>query len=460
MKGVLNQEQIKYMLYHLQQHMEFNEDLKNSMVFLRSGENIDIYSNKIIFLLSETEFSLEEVKWIGNLPVLFPLAQTDSFFHLRNGNIVFHHDILKSSFYLLSGFQEQNVIKRDSLGRFPYESSVQSKLNIVHKPVVNYYFEEIIKGIEEFCALRSINLKRKTNFKGFAFFLTHDVDRIKYYNLNSFLYTAKLLFGLSKSDKTKSFLVKELLKIGFNILNVFSDKDPFWNFKHLAEIEKKLGLRSGYFFLPKDRKHVDSYYRLTDKKIRKLIGFLMNEGDEIGLHGTVRSHNSPDALKKIYDEFLLVSGQKQVGIRQHRLMWDHPATAVNQENVGFLYDSSLGFAAHEGFRNSYCHPFRLFDFEHNRMLSYWEIPLNVMDSTLFQYRKLTTKEAMSSIEGILDEIKKFNGVFTLLWHNSYLNEDDVPGIENFYINLLQRIMNEKPVVVTGLEIIDRYKGTV
>lgn len=436
--------------------MEFNKYLKDSMVFVGSEENIDSHSNKIIFLLSEKEFIREDVKWISNLPVLFPLSQTDSYFHIANGNIVFHHDLLKSAFYLLSGFQEQNIIKRDSLGRFPYDSSVQSRLNIIHKPVVNYYFEEIINGINQFCIQKGIELIRKSKFTKFGFFLTHDVDRIKYYNFNNFLFTAKLLLGFSKSDKTKLFLAKELSRIGINILNVFSSYDPFWNFKDLAAIEKKLGLKSTYFFLPKDRKHVDSYYNLTDRKIRKLIGFLQNEGDETGLHGTVRSHNSIDALKKIYDEFLSVSGQKQAGIRQHRLMWDHPGTANNHEKVGFVYDSTLGFAAHEGFRNSYCHPFRLFDFEHNTMLSYWEIPLNVMDSTLFQYRKLTTKDAMSSIDDILSEIKKFNGVFTLLWHNSYLNEDDVPGIKVFYSDLLKRVMDEKPLVLTGLEIVDRY----
>jgi hypothetical protein len=79
-----------------------------------------------------------------------------------------------------------------------------------------------------------------------------------------------------------------------------------------------------------------------------------------------------------------------------------------------------------------------------------------MDSTLFHYRKLSTTEALSSITTILNEIKKFHGVFTLLWHNSYLNEDDVPGIRRFYTDLLNLIKADKPEVLTGLGILDRY----
>ncbi|MCX6254819.1 MAG: hypothetical protein NTV31_10130, partial [Bacteroidia bacterium] len=93
----------------------------------------------------------------------------------------------------------------------------------------------------------------------------------------------------------------------------------------------------------------------------------------------------------------------------------------------------------------------------NRMLSYWEIPLNVMDSTLFHNRKLSIDDARESMMTILEEIKRFNGVFTLLWHNSYFNESEVPGITNFYFDLLNIIIAEKPEISTGLKIVARYK---
>jgi hypothetical protein len=455
MKGFLNLQQIQYVLFHLGQHVDLNNEIKGSFVFLESAEKITGYKNKIIFLLSDKGLNLTEVKWIRNIPVLFPHFHEEEFYYKSESNIVFNEDLLKSAFYLLSGFQEIDNGTLDSLKRFAYESSVQSKLNIIKKPVVNYYFEEIIRGIEEFCDMRGTRIARRNLHNKFTFFLTHDIDRIKYYNLNTLIYTIKLLFGLSQSEKKKYFLIKELFRIGIKMINIFDTEDPYWNFNTLCEKEKKMGIRSTYFFLPKDQKHVDAYYSFKDRKIRTLMKFLVDEGHEIGLHGTVRSHNSPEALNHNINEFCSSSGQNRTGIRQHRLMWQHPATAINHEKAGIAYDSTLGFAAHEGFRNSYCHPFRLFDFDNNRMLSYWEIPLTVMDSTLFYNRKLTTEEANFSVRDLLMEIIRFNGIFTLLWHNSYLNEDDVPGINMFYDNLLKFVVAENPEISTGFEIIEK-----
>ena len=183
---------------------------------------------------------------------------------------------------------------------------------------------------------------------------------------------------------------------------------------------------------------------------------LKEQGNEIGLHGTLSSASSLDSLKKILLDFKSVTSQNSVGIRQHRLMWYHPMTARNHNFAGITYDSTLGFADHEGFRNSYCHPFKIFDFENNSVLPYWEIPLNVMDITLLHYRRYSFSSIKESVIGIIQEIKKFNGVFTILWHNSSLHEDAIPGITKLYTELIDLIVAEKPEIMTGTAIIKKY----
>jgi peptidoglycan/xylan/chitin deacetylase (PgdA/CDA1 family) len=431
------------------------DEIREFFIFAKNEKEITICKNKIIFLLSDKELILPDVVWVNDIPVLFPLSQEKKIHSCANDNIIFNHDLLKSSFYLLSGYQEKDHEQSDSLGRYPFENSVQSRLNFIRKPVVNYYFEEIINGLEDFCNNRNIKITRKKIFNGFAFFLTHDVDRISYYNLNSLLNTLKQFAGFSKSAKTKFWLFKEVLNIGSRLINVFDRSDPYWNFSMLSGLEKKLGIHSAWFFLPEDQKHVDSYYKLSDKKISDLISFLMNEGHEIGLHGTVRSHYSVDALIKIKNELNAVTGLNRTGIRQHRLMWKHPDTALIHEEAGIVYDTTLGFAGYEGFRNSYCHPFRLYDFEKDRMLSYWEIPLIIMESTLFSYRNLDFADAIKTIDQLLSEIAAFNGILTLLWHNNYFDEVERPGITTFYTGLLEKIMSQKPEVLTGMDIIKK-----
>lgn len=457
MKGYLDNAKIEYVLFHLGHHIDLTDRLRESMIFIKSGEDLSAVTNKIIFNLIERPFDPSNLSYSGDVPVLFGALENNDPFTCTNGNIIFNHDFLKSSFYLLSGYQEVNIAEPDKLGRFAFSSSIQSKLNIITKPVVNYYFEEIIKGIHEFTKIQNLEFVRKKIFSNFAFYLTHDVDRISYYTLNTFIYTVLQLAGFKKSEKNNYELLKDIFRIGFNLIKIKGRKDPYWNFAFLSDEEKKSGIRSTWFFLSKDIKHVDSYYSLKDRKIRDLIESLTKEGHETGLHGTVRSHNSIDALKKIMNEFISVTGQKSIGIRQHRLMWKHPDTAVIHETAGIVYDTSLTFAGHEGFRNSYCHPFRLFDFERNRMLSYWEIPLTIMDSTLFDYRNLSFNEASESISSLLNEVTRFNGIFTLLWHNSYLDETLKPGITEFYTDLLKKIISENPEVLKGIEIINRMR---
>jgi len=458
MKGFLNQAQFEYVLSHLNNHIDLNETVKNSFVFLKYHDKISDYSNKIIFLLSDKDLDLNKIVSINQIPVLFPVADKISSFRKEDGNIIVLHDYIKSAFFLLSGYQEYVNNEKDSLGRFSYMSSVQEKLKITGKPVVNYYFVEIIKAIEEYCLMHNIKTSKKKEFNTFAFFLTHDIDRISFYNMNTLLYSLKLLFGFKKSESSRVYLLKEIIKVGLHIVNIFDKRDPYWNFEFLSEKEKELGITSTYFFLPRDRKHVDSYYNFTDKKIRNLISFLKNKGNEVGLHGTVASSESIDSLKVILKDFKSVTELSRVGIRQHKLMWHHPLTAINHSTVGIEYYTTLGFADHEGFRNSYCHPFKLFDFENNRMLPTWEIPLNVMDTTLLHYRQLSNEALIESVSEIVKEIKKFNGVFTMLWHNSSLYENAMPGITKLYFDLLGMILAEQPEIYSGLDIIKKYNS--
>ncbi len=368
MKGYLNFEQIGYILFHLNHHIYLCKEVRELIIFVKSPSEIPEHTNKIIFILNENELEIEKIIHVNNIPVLFPNSNEISSYYSQNGNIVFRHDYIKSAFYLLSGYQEYNNKNLDRFGRFTSTHSIQSRLGILNKPVVNYYFSEIIQGIEEFCSTHNIKLKKREPSIPFTFFLTHDVDRIKYFNINSLLYTIKLLFRINGEGKSKISLFREAVRIAFHIINIFDRKDPFWNFEELTKRENELGISSTYFFLPRDQKHVDSYYNIADKKIRKLINYLHEEGNEIALHGTVRSSESLVSLRMIVADFLKETSLSQTGIRQHRLMWQHPSTARNHDIAGILYDSTLCFADHEGFRNSYCCPFKVFDFDNNRML--------------------------------------------------------------------------------------------
>ncbi|MEA1896641.1 MAG: polysaccharide deacetylase family protein [Bacteroidota bacterium] len=436
--------------------VDLNSEIKERIVFIKNESEIKDHTNRILFILSDQGINYEKIKTINEIPVLFPISESQKFYELNNTNLIFSDDLLKSAFFLLSGYQEYKSLFRDPLNRYPYEKSIQAKLNITHKPVVNYYFEIIYNGIHEFCLVNSIRFGKKENiFSNFGFLLSHDIDRVDYYDIYFLGYKVKELLGLVKREYPWFVSFKLLCKGIRQFIKLRNKENPYWDFDFHLNLEKNNGIKSTFFFLQKDQKHVDSYYSFDEPRIIKLINNLEHNGCEVGLHGAVRTTTSKELMDKHYRKLSQISKAKICGIRQHRLNFEMPTTSLIQKEVGLKYDSSLGFAAHEGFRNSYCLPFKLFDFENDGIINHWEFPLLVMDVTLFEYRKLNFQEARLEIINLLSEVKKFHGIFSLLWHNGYFDENRHPGITEFYLNIIKEITSQNPQSVLGIELLDR-----
>ncbi|MFZ2904585.1 MAG: polysaccharide deacetylase family protein [Cyclobacteriaceae bacterium] len=459
--GELTPAQFDYVLFHLKHHACLPDDLIRGFMRQSASHSINV-SNRVIFFSSATEFVQKEVVEISGLPVLFPCSQRKEFFFFDDsGNLVFCHDLLKAIFYLLSGYQEyENRTSRDALNRFSYTDSIQHKLGFVAKPLVNYYMEVLIDGLRQFCLKNNVSLERRKLFHTFGFLLTHDIDVVDYYTYNFLGYKFKEIVGIKKSKLPVYSNVKLFVHGLLKYLRLSKKDNPYWNFEYLRRLERNRAFRSVFFFLDKGIKNHDAPYSFDEKRMIELFSFLQVENCEIGLHGTVKSVHNSDVMKSSLEKLQKASEVGVTGIRQHRLLWEHPRTAEIQESIGLKYDSTLGFAAHEGFRNSYCWPYRLFSFEQDRMLDVWEYPLNVMDVTLFAYQQYTPETAMEKCIALIDEIQKFGGVFTVLWHNSFFDEDVYPGVTNFYSSLLNEIALRVPENVTGNELTMRIENHV
>ncbi len=447
MKGSLNNNHIEYLFFHLNNIFNLHDEIKRRIVFISDFTDIEKYNDRIIFHLSPQDIDMKRVKRVDNIPLLFPLSDRNEIFYFKNNNLIFSDDILKSAFYLLSGYQEYGSKERDDLGRFPYKASIQKELEIILKPVVNYYFNYIAQGIRLYCEKANIKFEEKKLFETFGFALTHDIDRIDKYDWYYNGYKIKELLGLVKTNLPKSKILRLLIKGLLGNLRLLSDNNPYWNFSFLQEVEAKYGVKASYFFLPKDTMHTDAYYDLEEERLVRLYNELIDNGHEIGLHGTVGSSGSLEKMKRDYNRIARVIPQKVLGIRQHRLNYVHPCTLRYQCETGLGYDNTLGFASHEGFRNSYCLPFKLYDFEKDKIIDIWEFPLNVMDITLFAYQRYKYDDAIKGIRTLVQEIKKMHGIFTLLWHNSFFDEIVYSGVTKFYFELLGIIKNENPVNV-------------
>jgi len=456
MNNKLTTKQIEYIFFHLNFYIELNSRLLSRFFYNKS----DAESKKgVFFPLSDKSLDESNIKYIKDIPILFSLSTSNEFYFISDETLYFNDDLLKSAFYLLSGYQETLLYKGDSYGRFSYHDSIQKRLNIAEKPLVNIYFKIIEEAIEKFCKINNLTIRKRNLWgnKDFGFMLTHDVDRVDKYTIHKLKNTIKKFINLSKSEEKKRKLFKQVF---IDIIYLLNGKNPYWNFNWMKRIEKKYKLKSTWYFLPRGELHRDAYYSFKEKRIQNLVKFLQYEGDEIGLHGVYESRLNMEILKKNYGEIRELIGEYPIGIRQHWLSFKFPETLLNMENIGFKYDSSWSFADHVGWRNSYCLPFRPWDFDNNRMMNIWELPLALMDVTLFEYQKMSYDEANIIIQGMLKQIKKYNGLFVTLWHNS-LDEENNKGITEFYKFFLNIIAKNKPMIILPkklLEIINGIKG--
>jgi len=455
MKSRLSAIQVEYVLDHIGHHAELGEKLRLS---IRYGEKPVLGLPSICFPASEAELDLEKVIRIDDIPVLYPLpGKSDAFYVIEESGLCFHHDLLKSIFHLLSGYEEVKNGARDEYGRYPYAESLQYKLGITDKPVVNYYIEIILEGLKQFCEINRMPFKSRSILDKPILMLSHDIDLIEAYDFKETAFKFKQFLGLADSPFNLRGKIRDAFTALSHFLNPFSMQNPFWNFDKLMDWEAERGFRSSWYFLEKDGKYDNSRYRFHQKKIRNLIGVLSARGHEIGIHGTMQSYDDPKALSRTVEHLRAVSPKPVIGIRQHYLRFRPNLTAQIQAEAGLAYDASLGFAEYDGFRNSYCWPFKFFDFDKQRVMDYWEIPLTVMDVTHFYHRKLDFEQSKESIGSLAAEVLKFNGVFSLLWHNSFFNEREFPGITAHYTGILDQLNSMGMEGITGMEIIERME---
>jgi len=456
MERGLNLNEIRYLLDHLA-FLYRGPDLHDFLV----TKETDISNRKQgqgVLLIPESNQKLdpENIITIEQVPVLFPCSKETEWYSVEGTLVRFHHDLLKSAFYLLSGYQEYVNGEKDAHGRYPWKLSIQHQLGVTGTPVVNYYFEVILEAFGKLCKIIGLPFDRTVR-EAPVLFLSHDVDRIRKYSLRNLAYVGMQLLKIKPDPESLGHtgLLKNLMQLLKGVL--FHLKDPYWNFTELKELEHKNKISSTWFFLEKTSME-NSRYHFRHKKIRLLIAELAHKGDEIGLHGTLESSEKPGILAAELQRLENVCDSPVLGIRQHFLKYSNPATTKIQMETRLLYDASLGFAEQIGFRNSYAWPFKLYDFKEQKSMDIWQLPLNAMDVTLLGYMQTPLPEFLEALHPVIQEVKKFKGVFSLLWHQCRLDEQAYPGIFQVYQSLLEEIMGQGFHSLTGEQVVVSFKS--
>jgi hypothetical protein len=118
----------------------------------------------------------------------------------------------------------------------------------------------------------------------------------------------------------------------------------------------------------------------------------------------------------------------------------------------------LGFAETIGFRNSFCFPFFPYNIESDAPHRILEIPLMIMDAALQheKYMTLELDEAVSRVQPVMEEVKKFNGCVSILWHNNYCSDYKFKGWRDVFSRILDAGNKAGTRYLTGAEVSDIF----
>jgi len=293
--------------------------------------------------------------------------------------------------------EEYEVKFRDRYNRFPY---YMSRNRQIFSPVVS-----------EFLYQKGFHVEWPDNHT-FALCLTHDIDRI----FTNFTDITRRAVGC--------LFTKDAMRFGGHLLS-FIQKKKYGRgvVSKIVDIEKKRGGISTFFIMATDIDPEDGNY--TTANLSNELCYLLDSGNEIGLHGSKTAHCSLEQMKKEKREVEKVTAKNIESYRNHYLVIALPQTWNLLHESGFKYDCTLGYADCAGFRNGMCHPFEPYDLLKHNYIPILEIPLTVMDGTILDYMKLDHGRAWTLLEDLIGKTHDVNGVFTLLWHNTYFTGKDL-----------------------------------
>jgi len=343
------------------------------------------------------------------------------------------NDIIFSTFYLLTGWQEK-YLSRDSKDRHNIQDSFLYQFSLLHTPIINRYalfIRKVFQNNNKFIPTWPRNKK-------FAVALSHDVD---YPEMIRWIETLRYIFKYKQKSKLNK------------IIDILKGRESFWKFEDWTRLEQGYDFKSTYYFCGYQGtlfqylfKTPDPFYNVQANHFSQLMQRLDSEGFEISMHASYSAYRSVDQIRaeKLIIEKAL--GHLIYGNRHHywHMNPDKPwETAFFHHRVGLLYDSSLSFEKHSGFRNGISSPFHLFDQDVIDDMPILQLPPSLMDDHLFGHAKFSHfTNYQNHVDSLLDSIIKCEGALIVDYHVRVLNSIFYPHWAESYEYILKKVTRE------------------
>ena len=372
--------------------------------FFSQFQNPGDYLN-IGHIPKKIKFSKNQFTSDTDIPVIYGSDNV----HIKEKEIDCHIDLFASSFFMLTRWEEHVKPDRDNHNRFPATASLAYQNNFLKRPVVNEYAEMLWN------MLKHLGFEGARKERNYQLIMTHDVDKIQLWNDG--------IKGLVSAMKSEMLTRKNIsLGLGYalSFLKTKSGigKDPYDTFDYMMDISEKHGIKSHFYFMSGGTSEVDNRYQIKDKKIKRIKEKIQHRGHVIGFHPSYNAYNDERQWaheKQMLEEAL---GTSVAEGRHHYLRFETPKTWQIWENNKMQKDSTMGYPDSIGFRCGTCYEFNIFNFLTRSQLNLKERPLIAMEATLVNYQGSSYENAIQEVSQLKECVKKYNGNFVFLWHNS------------------------------------------
>ena len=335
-------------------------------------------------------------------------------------------DLIANVYFHLARLEESDLVHPDRLDDARAEKSILFKYGQFCTPVVDLLIEDFGRFLEG-AVPRERFLIRKAPYPGgedFGLAFTHDVDRIAaFHRPTKFLFKLLNKFGLYKKHSPQ-----EMDR---------ADRDS-WGFDRLLPFYLEKKIKATFFFISRFREGRHFRYLLGRKKMRQLLERLLAQGHEIALHPSRFAFEHPARYAKEKKRLEKLSGFSVKGMRHHYLRGLFPQLWQQAFHLGLQYEAGMIHRHYSGFRSATCCPFYTFDHKARQALPLVAFPTVFFENTLPEEGR-NVKASLQKIETLLQETKKHQGLFTVLWHtNNIFYNEPYPQLWQSILKMLEK----------------------
>lgn len=342
---------------------------------------------------------------VEGVPLLFGVPRTE----WLGDTLLVHADIVASSYFLISRYEECLNPARDIHGRFTAALSLAGRAGFLQRPVVDEY-GRLLRGWLRQAGVPATEPPRHLH----SVCLTHDVDI-----LTAFRRVRGTLGGLWRTMHGKEQL-QHITKAWKNVAC-----DPIFCFPWFVHHDSLLPQARQIYFVKAvhcGSKYDYPAYGLHSRDFRRFTSIVQQGGAEIGLHTSYAAGMQPQRIVDEKARLEAALGNAITTNRYHYLRTTTPHDMQALVDSGFTDDFTLGFAEQIGFRLGTTRAVHFINPYTRQLTALLLHPLTVMDVTLSNsnYMHLSEDMALDQCRQMIAQTVMHHGDIVLLWHNTSL----------------------------------------